>query len=182
MIMEWLLSGLCVLFIGLCLSAAVSDVQKLTISNKTNLTIVGMFIPAALLGFLTGVFPLALIGGHLLAAIIAFLVGFALFNFGIFGGGDAKLIPAAMLWLGPSAAFPFAFYTALFGGLCALIVLMVSKWVPVEAIPGPVKGPFASEDGKPKVPYGVGITAGVLLSAPSTPLFHGLVNQISLIG
>lgn len=182
MFASYLLSAICVVFCLLCVFAAISDIRSLKISNKLNLAIVALFVPAALFAYLIGDFPIALIGGHLLSAAIAFLIGFALFSFRIFGGGDAKMIPAVMLWLGPGAAIPFTFYTALFGGLTAIIVLTVGKFVPAEALPGAIRGPFQADEGKHNVPYGVAIAAAALLCANTSPLFFQLVNQIGLIG
>ena len=104
------------LFLALCVFAALHDINRLTIPNWLNLTLAALFIPAA---FVSGL-PLEILGGHLLAALCAFVIAFALFAFNIFGGGDAKMIPAVMLWIGPNAAMDFLFAMALAGGACAI--------------------------------------------------------------
>ena len=96
------------LFLALCVFAALHDVNRLTIPNWLNVTLAVLFVPAA---FVSGV-PMEIIGGHLITALCAFLIAFGLFAFNIVGGGDAKMIPAVMLWVGPSASITFLFVMA----------------------------------------------------------------------
>jgi len=160
-------------FLALCVFAAMHDVNRLTIPNWLNLTIAGLFIPAAAV---SGI-PMEIIGGHLVAAACAFLIAFGLFAFNIFGGGDAKMIPAVMLWLGPNAAIPFVFVMAVAGGGCALLILAVRKYMPAEALPGAIRAPFEAKAG---VPYAVAITAGVFAAGSSSPFLSEILSRISL--
>ena len=105
-------------FILLCLYAAMRDVETLTISNGLNAIIAFLFIPAMIVA--APGWDVA--GGHLLAGVIAFVVSVLLFMLGVFGGGDAKMIPGVMLWLGPEAAWPFMTAMAVIGGVCIVIV------------------------------------------------------------
>lgn len=50
-------------------------------------------------------------------------VGFLLFKYRLFGGGDAKLMAAASLWLGSGAVLPFLAYTAVSGGVLGVAIL-----------------------------------------------------------
>jgi hypothetical protein len=94
------------LFLALCLFAALHDVNSLTIPNWLNLTIAALFVPAAVFSGL----PIEIIFGHVLAGLAAFVIGFRpLCVPHVFGGGDAKMIPAVMLWIGPSASLAFMF-------------------------------------------------------------------------
>ena len=160
-------------FLALCLFAALHDLNSLTIPNWVNLTLALLFIPAAAVSGL----PLEMIGGHLLAGAAAFVIAFALFAFNIFGGGDAKMIPAVILWMGPDTALPFTMSMALAGGAMAFLILMVRKSMPAEAIPGPVRAAFEEKAG---VPYGVAIAAGVFLAGSGSPLLTGLLSQLSV--
>lgn len=162
-------------FLALCLFAAMKDINSHTIPNWLNLAIAGLFLPAAAV---SGI-PLEIIGGHLLAAGLAFVVAFGLFSLRVFGGGDAKMIPAVMLWLGPAAAMPFLFWMAIAGGACALLILAVRKTIPVEYVPGPVRAPFQPAAG---VPYGVAITTGVLVAATHSPFLSGTLSLIGVHG
>lgn len=160
-------------FLALCIFAAAHDVNRLTIPNWLNLTLAGLFIPAAAVSGL----PPEIIGGHVLAGLCAFMLAFGLYAFNIFGGGDAKMIPAVMLWIGPDAAITFLPSMAIYGGLCAMIILLVRKTMPVEVVPGAIRAPFEEKAG---VPYAVAITAGVLAAAGDTPFLTGILNQMSI--
>ncbi|MEP6274985.1 MAG: peptidase A24, partial [Hyphomonas sp.] len=63
------------LFLALCVFAALHDVNRLTIPNWLNLTLALLFVPAAAV---SGI-PIEIIGGHLVAALCAFMVAFGLF-------------------------------------------------------------------------------------------------------
>ncbi len=160
-------------FLTLCVFAAMHDVNRLTIPNWLNLTLAGLFVPAAAISCV----PMEIVGGHLMVAALAFMVAFGLFAFNIFGGGDAKMIPAVMLWLGPGAGFTFLFIMALAGGAFALLILSVRRLMPAAALAGLIRAPFEENAG---VPYGVAIAAGVLVAAPASPFLANLLSQISL--
>ena len=170
-----ILSTLGGLFLALCLFAALHDINRLTIPNWLNLTLAGLFIPAAAVSGL----PMEIIGGHVLTGLAAFVIAFGLFAFRIFGGGDAKMIPAVMLWVGPGASLQFLFTMALTGGLCALLIVLVRNMVPAAVLPGPVRAPFEEKAG---VPYGVAIAAGVFAASLSTPFLTQTLSQIGITG
>ena len=161
------------LFLALCVFAALHDVNRLTILNWLNVTLAVLFVPAA---FVSGV-PMEIIGGHLITALCAFLIAFGLFAFNIVGGGDAKMIPAVMLWVGPSASITFLFVMAVAGGACAILIILVRKTMPVEVVPGAVRAPFEEKAG---VPYGVAIAAGVFAAGPQSPFLTDVLSRISL--
>lgn len=167
-----LLSGL---FLALCVFAALHDVNRLTIPNWLNITLAALFVPAAAFSGL----PLEILGGHLLAGGLAFVVAFGLFAFRIFGGGDAKMIPAVVLWMGPAAALPFVYWMAIAGGLCALVLLIGKRSVPAAAVPGFMRAPFEPKAG---VPYGVAIAAGAILAGPASPMLAPLYEAIGFSG
>ena len=156
------------LFLALCVFAALHDVNRLTIPNWLNVTLAVLFVPAA---FVSGV-PMEIIGGHLITALCAFLIAFD-----IVGGGDAKMIPAVMLWVGPSASITFLFVMAVAGGACAILIILVRKTMPVEVVPGAVRAPFEEKAG---VPYGVAIAAGVFAAGPQSPFLTDVLSRISL--
>lgn len=163
------------LFMALCIFAALHDINRLTIPNWLNITLAGLFIPAAAVSGL----PVEIIGGHVLAGLAAFVIAFGLFAFGIFGGGDAKMIPAVMLWIGPTASIEFLVAMALTGGVCALFIVLVRSAVPAAVLPGPIRAPFEEKAG---VPYGVAIAAGVLLASPGSPFLTQTLIQTGIIG
>jgi len=58
------------------------------------------------------------------------VVGFAMFARGWVGGGDAKLMAAAALWLGFEHLFAFLLWTAILGGGLALLLLAYRRMLP----------------------------------------------------
>lgn len=159
-------------FLCLCIQAAIKDMVSLTIPNWMNATILLLFVPAALtsgIGWETA-------GAHLMLGLFALVMAFGLFAFNIFGGGDAKMIPGALLWIGPAGGFHFLFGMALAGGLLTIIVLMMRNMMPAEVAPGFAQKILHKENG---VPYGVAIAAGVFLAAPQSPLLVELINNIN---
>lgn len=155
------------LFLVLCIYAALRDVETLTISNGLNCIIAFLFLPA----IIVAAPGWDVVGGHLLAGGIAFVISVLLFVFGVFGGGDAKMIPGVMLWLGPEAAWPFVTAMAVIGGGLALCVILARRFVPAHAAPGFARETMTAGNG---VPYGVAIAGGAILSASYSPLLSVL--------
>src|SRR3546814_514239 len=94
---------------------------------------------------------------HLALGSGAFALGFLLFALRLCGGGDVKLFAAVSLWAGPSLFIPFAYYTALAGGLMALVLWLNHK---VKRAGIPANLLFVRSDAafaKQPMPYGVAI-------------------------
>jgi prepilin peptidase CpaA len=89
-----------------------------------------------------------------------------LFSLGWVGGGDAKLLAAASLWLGFAQLALFLTYTAAFGGALALAILAY-RGVPVSAFPLPGWAARLHTKGE-GMPYGEAIAAGALFVYPAT--------------
>jgi len=88
--------------IGLLLAIAVSDLRTRRIPNP----LVGAFALVFFLRWATapaGFDPLY----HFALGFGTLVVTIALWSAGVFGGGDAKLLAACTLWLGPDALFSF---------------------------------------------------------------------------
>lgn len=162
-------------FFCLCAQAALKDTMTLTIPNWMNATLIVLFVPAAFaasIGWQAG-------GAHLLVGLIALVIAFGLFAFNIFGGGDAKMIPGVLLWIGPAGVLHFIFGMVVAGGLLGLIILMARKAIPAGIAPGFAQKVLSSENG---IPYGVAIAMGAFIAAPKSPLLIQLINQVNGIG
>lgn len=162
------------IFPVLMLVAAGGDVARYRIPNWLCLSLAAAFPVAAL----AAQSPLALIGVQLLAGAVALAVCAGLFFLRWMGGGDAKLIAVAVLWLGGSGLMDFIFVTALAGGVLALaLILMRSAKVRPLMPAGHAWLDKLASPGAP-APYGVAICAGALAAMPAAavfqPLFGGL--------
>lgn len=147
----------------LVIAAGVSDFLTLRIPNWLNALIALAFYPLA---FATGMSGEAILW-HSLAAVIVLVVGFGLFSAGFIGGGDAKLLAAAALWIGWAQLPPFLVFTAIAGG--ALVIVMKAwQMVRLEGEVHEVGWAKRLFGFKMDLPYGVAIAAGTILAFPGT--------------
>jgi prepilin peptidase CpaA len=147
----------------LMIIAGAGDALSFRIPNWLTLLIAIVFFPMALL---TGM-AWADIGVHLMVGAAMFLAGFILFSLGLFGGGDAKLLAAAGLWLGWPHLMPFLVMTAFAGGVLALCV---GVWAAVNQASEIKDGSLFRHLGsiKPNVPYGYAFAIGAILAFPDS--------------
>ena len=145
--------------------AAKTDIESMTIPNRLTLGLAMAFVPAALL---LGMTP-AQWGAHLGLGLAGLIAGMALFAFRVMGGGDAKLIAAATLWLGTDGTLAFLVYTALAGGVLTLGLMWARRNLAqlAPSLPGPLGRHL---EAKGDIPYGVAICVGGLLAIPHTDL------------
>lgn len=167
-----ILSIFALAFFVLCIYAALIDIETMTIPNWLNGWMAFLFLPAVILA--APGWQVA--GWHLIAGSIAFVITVCLFFGGVIGGGDAKMIPAVMLWLGPSAVMPFLMATAFIGGILTVLVVIIRMAIPEHVTPG--FGVATLKEGR-GVPYGVAIAAGAFFAAPASPILTKFISQIS---
>ncbi len=151
--------------------AAVSDFSTMTIPNRLTLALAVSFAPvAAMLQFSPAQW-----GIHLGLGLAGLVLGMVLFSLRFMGGGDAKLIAAAALWLGPQGFMALLIYTALAGGALTLGLLFARKtFHPYAAgLPG-VIGRHLEPKGD--IPYGIAICAGGLLAIAQSDILPLLVR------
>jgi len=159
-------------FFLLCGFASMKDMASLTIPNWVNGLIAVLFIPAALVAMPGW----SVFGAHLAVGAAAFIVCFCLFLVGGFGGGDAKMIPGVLLWVGPAGVFDFLMGTALAGGVLSVAVIMARKTIPEAFAPGFVRATMQEGNG---VPYGVAIAVGAIVAGFSSPFLTNFLSQFS---
>jgi prepilin peptidase CpaA len=163
-------SALIGVFAVLVIVAALKDVATYTIPNWISIALAAGFLPAALAaGAQPTQIALALaIGAGML------VVGVVMFALRWLGGGDAKLMAAASLWIGLPGLAPFVLYTGLAGGALALALLALrSAWVRPLVAAGPAWVDRLATPGA-ATPYGVAIAAGALAAFPA-----GLLMRLS---
>lgn len=144
-------SLMCAAFI--LLAAALHDVKAFKISNRFSLALIALFP----LYVLTAPQEIAWMQ-HVAVAGIVFLIGFAMFALGAFGGGDVKMLAVAALWAGPKMVATLMVITTMAGGVLALVFA-------VAALLRAGFGRQHHEEGhrpwhKAPVPYGVAIACG----------------------
>ena len=148
------------LFSLMMIIAAVGDALTYRISNHLNLFIAGMFFPAAFACSMS----LPILIDHLVVGIVMLLLGIVLFRLRLLGGGDAKLLAAASLWLGSVALLPFLMWMALSGGVLG-VVIALSRLSLMRTDQTPPRK---------DVPYGIALAIGAIAALPqSTWMMHG---------
>jgi len=162
-------------FVVLCIYAALIDLETMTIPNWLNGWLAFLAIPA----LIVAAPGWEVAGAHLLIGAIAICATIGLFFVGAFGGGDAKFIPAVLLWIGPAGAMPFLLATAIAGGILTMVILAARYFFPVGVNPGFGVATFEEQKG---VPYGVAIAAGAFYALPNSPLLTDFLRQIQQIG
>jgi prepilin peptidase CpaA len=113
---------------------------------------------------------------QIVPAMILLVGGAALFYFGMLGGGDAKFLAAASLFVGLEAMTGFLFWLALWGAVVTLFFILARRpivWAfsRLSAVSGRKLFVPHSIAERGNVPYGVAITAATLAVLPRTPLF-----------
>lgn len=151
------------LFPALMVVAGAGDALSMRIPNWLTLLIAVLFFPMALF---TGM-PWGDMGLHILTGLAMFVTGFVVFALGLFGGGDAKLLAAAGLWLGWPDLVPFLVMTAFAGGLLAICV---GIWALINQSSEIGDGSLYRRFGRirPNVPYGYAFAIGAILAFPES--------------
>jgi prepilin peptidase CpaA len=153
-------------FSALVIVAALKDILSFTIPNWISATLTLAFAPAALIAGVS----LGAIGASFAVAFGVLAVAAGMFAVGWIGGGDAKLMAAAALWVGLRGLAPFALYTSLAGGALALLLVAVrSNWIRPFAEAGPAWARRLATPGE-AAPYGVAIAVGALAAFAVHPL------------
>ena len=124
----WLLElGAC----GLFVASAVSDLRYRVVPNSISLSLLGLFFVYAVTG---GVAPPGHFLIHLGISLFFLVIGFAFYMTGRFGGGDAKLMAVAGLWVGPSDMIVFLFWLAVGSfSLCLIALLPFTRSRPLRS-------------------------------------------------
>lgn len=114
--LSWAALAVAVVFV---LLSAVSDAKRYLIPNKYTLSILLAGVAFGIVN--TPGFDWVSHGG---AALIVFLVGALMFNLGLFGGGDVKMLTALSFWAGLDELMPFLVLVALAGGAMSILAVL----------------------------------------------------------
>jgi prepilin peptidase CpaA len=155
-----ILQAATVLFVGLLIVAAVTDIVWLRIPNWISAGVALLFLAAAM----AEPRNLAWWGSHLGAGCIVLLVGICVFAWGKIGGGDVKLLTGVALWFGLAPLPELLVAIGAVGGAVSVACLVLRgsgsgallEYFGMRAV--------ALENGQ-GVPYAVAIGAGCWLMA-----------------
>jgi len=148
------------------LFAAVNDATTMKIPNWISLVMMAGFfliVPFTWQGiadFLT----------HIAVGLTFLFAGFGLFSIGRLGAGDGKLMAATGLWLTWPDAMTFTLYTAVFGGLLGLSLLVGRSFIPVRMMTSQWMHTMFRD--QTKMPYGLAIAAGGICTIPKSAIFQ----------
>ncbi|MCR4377026.1 MAG: prepilin peptidase [Rhodospirillales bacterium] len=159
--MAFVQSALMATYIALVCYGAWSDARTLRIPNSVSLALLVAFIPMALVAGI----GLEAAAWHLGVGVVVLVIGFVLFAFGLFGGGDAKLMAAAALWVGWNQVLFFIFAVVLTGGVLSVLVVLLRKGLGLwpDWLVRSAEGLFTPNKA---VPYGVAIAVGAMFTVP----------------
>jgi prepilin peptidase CpaA len=165
-----LAQALSLLVAALLVLGALSDVRTAKIPNR--LVLAGLVL-APLAALFAGGLPA--LGFALIAAGVAFLIGFTGFALGAIGGGDAKFLMVGAALVGLPSLLPYLLAAAVFGGILAMgTVLWQRQVIEATVMTRDLAKSMVTlgrrghrgrlgEEGRLAVPYGVAIAAGALV-------------------
>jgi len=151
--------------------AASMDLVTMTIPNRVSAALaIGYFVLAVALGV-----PWDVILVNLSCAAAVLAATFALFSFGLIGGGDAKLAAATALWLGWSMVWAYCATAAIYGGLLTVVILLARR-LALPAWLSRHQWIARLHDGKTGVPYGIALAAAGLMLYPHTLIWRAAAS------
>lgn len=159
----------CLVVLSLALLAAAwTDLSSYTIPNRIGLAVAVVGLVAALdMGGWEGGLRQT---GIALALLVA---GAALFFFRVWGAGDAKLLAALGFWAPPEGLMVMITWTAMSGGLLALLLILARRIFKRN------RWNLAVLEPKQGVPYALAIDIGAAMMILSG---HSVIANTSLLG
>lgn len=168
--------------VGTGILAGWSDYKGMIIPNIYSVMVIASFALAYIVLSLGGRGDVFVsLFSHLFGGVIVFIVTLVMFAMKGIGGGDAKLATAFAFWTGVKGLFPFLFYMSIWGGVLAVLSIVLKKYTPIK---NPPEGSWLAQcqDGANKVPYGIAIVAGALASFAHLGYFSGETLSSFLFG
>ena len=150
--------------------AAIMDLFTMTIPNRLSLSLLAGF---ALMVPFAGL-SLETVGWHILTGLGVLVATIFMFWRGWLGGGDAKLLSVAALWIGPKLFLPFIVYVGILGGVLSIAIILYRKFIPELWV---LSQDWAARlhEKKGDIPYGIAIAAAAIVIYPKTEWFTSLM-------
>lgn len=152
------------------LMAALNDANAMKIPNRIPLIVLGAYflmVPFTWVGL-----PIFL--EHMTVGVVVFALGFAMFAFGWMGGGDSKLLAATAFWFTWADVFSYMVYTALFGGVLTLFIMVGRSYIPARLIT--TQWAHTMFKDQTKIPYGLALAAGAIATLPQSQMFKAALG------
>lgn len=151
--------------------AASMDLLTMTIPNRVSVGLVAAFLLAA---------PFTSLGwagfaGHLGAGFLMLVIGIFMFSLGWLGGGDAKLLAAAALWMGFENLLAYVVLVGISGGLLAMAMLTYRRYTPPLWLHRQ-EWAMRLHDRKGGLPYGIALAGAGLWIYPTTVWFTSFAS------
>jgi len=150
-------------FVACLACAASSDIRAMRIPNWISLALIALFTVFALAQ------PAAPVGAHALVGLATLSLTFVLFAGNCLGAGDAKLLSALALWMGPALIAQFLALVGILGGVFVMLLFaahgLSARYASLHAYP--VFSRSSCWVRARKVPYGVPISIAALAMTPS---------------
>ncbi len=146
--------------------AAMLDLFTMTIPNKISLGLLASFLIVAPL---TGM-PWEQFFVHIAIGFAVLVAGIVLFAFGVLGGGDAKLVAAASLWIGYNDLLAYLFVAAQLGAVLSIAIIMYRGMLPPRWALN-VDWAMRLYNKNEGIPYGIALAGGALVTFPTTSWF-----------
>ncbi|HFB2048103.1 MAG: prepilin peptidase [Hyphomicrobiaceae bacterium] len=145
--------------------ASMLDLFTMTIPNKISIVLLVSFI---IFAPLTGMDWNQFLA-HLVIASVILTIGILLFALGTVGGGDAKLLAVASLWIGYD--FPTYMLFVTLAGACLSVAIILYRSILPPFWLVDVKWAMRLHNKKEGIPYAIALTTGALITFPTTPWF-----------
>ena len=147
--------------------AGCMDLFTMTIPNRISLVLIVAFIlilPFAPFGWMG-------LASHVGAFALMLAIGIGLFAGGFLGGGDAKLLAVAALWLGFERLLEYLVLASVCGGLLSVAILLYRAMTPPLWL---YRQPWAMRlhEKTGGIPYGIALAAAGLWIYPTTSWFQ----------
>jgi prepilin peptidase CpaA len=147
---------------GVLIAAAISDVISLRIPNFMAVALVAFFAVYVI----AAAVPLNVVIWHVMSGALVLAVGMGLFAFGLFGGGDVKLLAAVALLVGWSSLILLLFVVSLVGGILAVVIAALRLRQSRHCLSAMGLRSAIFEGERAYVPYAVAIAAGWFIVGP----------------
>ncbi|MDD9909085.1 MAG: prepilin peptidase [Ahrensia sp.] len=143
--------------------ASIYDLFTMTIPNRITLALtISFFVLAPIAGL-----PFEAMFWHVGLGFGVLVACYGLFVLGVMGGGDAKLLAASALWLGPGVTLQYLLLAAFAGGVVTLAILVLRR----NALPCSllkVEWVTRLHDDRNGVPYGMALGPAALFVFPES--------------